>query len=106
VHWVLAAQALDYGVGKAVLPQLHIAQVDLLDQLRSLFIEHAPAGYVPIVDAMRLLGVSRQTVLQRVKQSELQAIHVRNGRRKGLRIQVPQPEHTLFDTTTMNGKAV
>ena len=92
--------------GKAVLPQLHIAQVDLLDQLRSLFIEHAPAGYVPIVDAMRLLGVSRQTVLQRVKQSELQAIHVRNGRRKGLRIQVPQPEHTLFDTTTMNGKAV
>jgi hypothetical protein len=76
------------------------------NELRSLFVEEAPAGYVPIVDAMRTLGVSRQTVLQRVKRGELQALHVRNGRRKGLRILVPQPEHTLFDTTRMNGKAV
>jgi hypothetical protein len=45
------------------------------DQLRSLFVENAPAGYVPIVDAMRILGVSRQTVLQRVKHGELQALH-------------------------------
>ena len=55
---------------------------------------------------MRALSVSRQTVLQRVKRGELQALHIRNGRRKGLRILVPQPEHTLFDTTPMNGKAV
>jgi hypothetical protein len=58
------------------------------DELRALFVEDAPAGYVPILDAMRILGVSRQTVLQRVKRGELDAIHVRNGRRKGLRIQV------------------
>ncbi len=76
------------------------------DQLRALFVEHAPAGYVPIVDAMRTLGVSRQTVLQRVKRGELEAIHVRNGRRKGLRILVPQAECALFDTTTMNGEAL
>ncbi len=76
------------------------------DQLRALFVEHAPAGYVPIVDAMRALGVSRQTVLQRVKRGELEAIHVRDGRRKGLRILVPQAESALFDTTTMNGEAV
>ncbi len=76
------------------------------DELRSLFVEEAPAGYVPIIDAMRTLGVSRQTVLQRVKRGELQALHVRNGRRKGLRILAPQPEHPLFDTTRMNGKAV
>jgi DNA invertase Pin-like site-specific DNA recombinase/uncharacterized protein YndB with AHSA1/START domain len=69
------------------------------DQLRSLFVEDAPAGYIPILDAMRALGVSRQTVLQRVKRGELEAIHVRNGRRKGLRILVPQAEHALFDTT-------
>ena len=63
------------------------------DQLRALFVEDAPPGYVPIVDAMRILGVSRQTVLQRVKRGELQAIHIRNGRRKGLRIQViPVPD--------------
>jgi DNA invertase Pin-like site-specific DNA recombinase len=76
------------------------------DQLRALFVEHAPAGYVPIVDAMRVLGVSRQTVLQRVKRGELDAIHVRNGRRNGLRIRVPEPETALFDTMTMNARAV
>jgi DNA invertase Pin-like site-specific DNA recombinase len=76
------------------------------EQLRALFVEHAPAGYVPILDAMRILGVSRQTVLQRVKRGELKAIHVRNGRRKGLRILVPQAESALFDTTTITAEAV
>ena len=76
------------------------------DELRALFVEDSPPGYVPILDAMRILGVSRQTVLQRVKRGELQAIHVRNGRRKGLRIQLILPDQSLFDTTTMNGEAV
>ena len=73
------------------------------NKLRALFVEDAPAGYVPIVDAMRIMGVSRQTVLQRVKRDELEAIHVRSGRRKGLRILVPQAEYTLFDTTRSSG---
>ena len=34
------------------------------------------------------LGVSRQTVLQRVKRGELEAMLVTSGRRKGLRIKV------------------
>jgi excisionase family DNA binding protein len=76
------------------------------EELRALFVEEAPAGYVPMFDAMRTLGVSRQTVLQRVKRGELQAIHVRSGRRKGLLILVPQAEYTLFDTSRMNGEAV
>jgi predicted DNA-binding protein (UPF0251 family) len=76
------------------------------DQLRALFVEDAPPDYLPIVDAMRALGVSRQTVLQRVKRAELKAIHVRNGQRKGLRILVPQPDNALFDTTAMNAEAV
>jgi|Tabmets5t2r1_1033131.scaffolds.fasta_scaffold10428_1 DNA invertase Pin-like site-specific DNA recombinase len=75
------------------------------DELRALFVEQAPAGFVPIVDAMRALGVSRQTVLQRVKRGELEAIHVRRGRRKGLRIRVPAAGG-LFDPTTMNAEAV
>ena len=75
------------------------------DQLRALFVEDAPAEYVPIVDAMRTLGVSRQTVLQRVKRGQLQAIHVRNGRRKGLRIRVPAAD-ALFDPAPMNPVAV
>jgi DNA invertase Pin-like site-specific DNA recombinase len=76
------------------------------DELRSLFVEDAPPGYVPIVDAMRALSVSRQTVLQRVKRGELQALHVRNGRRKGLRILAPQAESALFDTTTITAEAL
>ncbi|MDP9136375.1 MAG: recombinase family protein, partial [Actinomycetota bacterium] len=75
------------------------------DELRALFVEDAPAGFVPIVDAMRALGVSRQTVLQRVKRGELEAIHVRRGRRKGLRIRVPA-DKGLFDPATMNAAAV
>ena len=76
------------------------------DELRSRFVEDAPAGYVPIADAMRILGVSRQTVLQRVKRGELQALHVRNGRRKGLRILVPRAEDALFGDAPMNALAV
>jgi hypothetical protein len=75
------------------------------DQLRALFVDDAPPGYVPIVDAMRILGVSRQTVLHRVKRGQLDAIHVRQGRRKGLRIRLPANE-ALFDPTTMNAEAV
>jgi DNA invertase Pin-like site-specific DNA recombinase len=75
------------------------------DQLRALFVEDAPEGFVPIIDAMRALGVSRQTVLQRVKRGELEAVHVRRGRRKGLRIRVPAADG-LFDARTMNAEAV
>ncbi len=41
-------------------------------------------------------GVSRQTIMQRVKRGELKAVHVRTGRRKGLRIQPPPTQEGLF----------
>lgn len=72
-------------------------QIRMTDELRACFVEQAPQGYVPIVDAMRILGVSRQTVLHRVKRGELHAIHVRCGQRKGLRIKVPDALPQLFD---------
>jgi len=72
-------------------------RIRMNDQLRSRFVEEAPAGYVPMIDATRLLGVSRQTVLQRVKRGELHAVHVCRGRRKGLRIKVPAALPGLFD---------
>ena len=67
------------------------------DELRSRFVENAPEGYMKMFKAMKLLGVSRQTILQRVKRGELKAIHVYRGRAKGIRIQVPAPTPTLFD---------
>jgi len=72
-------------------------RIRMSEQLRARFVEQPPEGYVPMLDAMRRLGVSRQTVLQRVKRGELEAIHVRCGRRKGLRINVLNALPNLFD---------
>ena len=55
-----------------------------------------PTGWVPLGYATQALGVSRQTVLQKVKRGELRAVLTRTGRRKGLRIEVPQPQDGLF----------
>jgi DNA invertase Pin-like site-specific DNA recombinase len=71
-------------------------RIRLTEELRSRFVEQPPSGYVPMVEAIRILGVSRQTVLQRVKRGELNAVHVRSGRRKGLRIQVTDRQKSLF----------
>ena len=43
------------------------------------------------------LGVSRQTVLHRVKRGELQAVLVTQGRRKGLRVKVIDRQSMLFE---------
>ena len=48
-------------------------------------------------DAIRRLGVSRQTVLQRVKRGELDAVHVCQGRRKGIYIKVLEQQPGLFE---------
>jgi DNA invertase Pin-like site-specific DNA recombinase len=71
-------------------------RIRLTDELRARFVEDAPVGYLPMLEATHALGVSRQTVLQRVKRGELDAVHVRAGRRKGLRIRVPAPADGLF----------
>ncbi len=81
-------------------------RIRVTDDLRSRFVEQAPQGWLPMLEATLALGVSRQTVLQRVKRGELQAVHVRNGRRKGLRILVPHAETSLFDTTAISAAAV
>jgi hypothetical protein len=71
-------------------------RIRMTDQLRSLFVDDAPDGWLPMLEATLALGVSRQTVMQRVKRGELRAVHMRTGRRKGLRIEVPTPANTLF----------
>lgn len=71
-------------------------QIRLTEELRQRFVEEAPDGYVVMQEATQLLGVSRQTVLQRVKRGELDAVHVCRGRRKGLRINVIDEQPDLF----------
>lgn len=71
-------------------------RIRITDDLRACFVEDAPPDYLPMLEARLRLGVSRQTVLQRVKRGELQALHVRRGRRKGLRIKVVTDHPELF----------
>jgi hypothetical protein len=71
------------------------------DELQSHFVETAPAGFVPLIEAPRILGVSRQTVLQRVKLGQLEAVHIRCGRRKGLRIKVIDAQPSLFTQSSL-----
>lgn len=70
--------------------------IRITEELRARFVEEAPEGYVAMLEATLLLGVSRQTVLQRVKRGELAAVHVVRGRRKGLRIKVVDDQPDLF----------
>jgi len=73
------------------------------DGLKSKFVENAPAGFVTMQEATRILGVSRQTVLQRVKLGKLEAVHICHGRRKGLRIKALDNTPTLFNHLSSTG---
>jgi biotin operon repressor len=59
------------------------------DEVRARFVPDVAEGFVALADAARVLGCARQTVLHKVQRGELRAIHVTQGRRKGLRIEVP-----------------
>ena len=72
-------------------------RIRLTDDIKARFSQDAGKGFLPVREAMRALGVSRQTVLQRVKRGELEAVHVVRGKQKGLRIKVIQQQADLFD---------
>jgi predicted DNA-binding transcriptional regulator AlpA len=72
-------------------------RIRLTDNLKARFNCEAGEGFLTMREAIRALGVSRQTVLQRVKRGELEAIHVTRGRQKGLRIKVIARQSELFE---------
>ena len=72
-------------------------QILITDEVRARVVQQASPEYLPMLETTLKLGVSRQTVLQRVKRGELQAVLVRQGRRKGLRIKVVDQQPPLFD---------
>jgi len=75
-------------------------RIRLTDDLRKRVAEEAPNGYLTMYQTMRLLGVSRQTVWQRVKRGEIDAIHVKQGRKKGLRLKVLTSQPDLFSQSS------
>ena len=71
-------------------------QIRFSDELCAKFTDEAPQGYLPMLETTQKLGVTRQTVLQRVKRGELEAVVVTKGKRKGLRIKVIEAPPSLF----------
>ena len=67
------------------------------DSLRRRLVQDTPDGYVAMQEATKRLGVTRQTVLHRVKRGELDAVLVCQVRRKGLRIKVLDDQPSLFE---------
>jgi predicted DNA-binding transcriptional regulator AlpA len=72
-------------------------RIRLTDDIKARFNGDAGEDFLPMREAMRALGVSRQTVLQRVKRGELQAVHIMRGKQKGPRIKVIARQSKLFD---------
>lgn len=75
---------------------------------RRLTAADAPEGWLPLKGAAYVLGVSQQTVLQRLKAGALEGVRVRVGRRSAWRIQIPESarrqQPSLFDAATTTGE--
>jgi DNA invertase Pin-like site-specific DNA recombinase len=71
-------------------------RIRITNALRTRFVDEPGEGFITVQEATRRLGISRQAVWQRVKRGELEAIHVRRGRKKGLRIKLMEDQPDLL----------
>lgn len=67
-------------------------RIRLTEELRQRFCDEVPDQFVPLREAMRLLGVTRQRIWQRIRDRELESKHVRRGKVKGLYVRVEVEE--------------
>ncbi|WP_320041451.1 recombinase family protein [uncultured Desulfobacter sp.] len=72
-------------------------RIRMTEDLKSRFVQQPPEGYITMKKAKKILGVSRQTVLHRVKSGKLPAVHVRKGKQMGLYIKVIDNQMDLFN---------
>ena len=72
-------------------------RIRLTMDLKARFLATPSDGFEPIRDAIDTLGLSRQSLLQRVKRGELESVHVIRGQRKGLWIKTIDNIPTLFE---------
>ena len=69
----------------------------MTEELKARFTETAGDDFITMQEATRILGVTRQTVLQRVKRGEIKATHVTKGGKTGLRIKIVDRQTRLFE---------
>ena len=72
-------------------------RIRMTEELKARFTETAGDDFITMQEATRILGVTRQTVLQRVKRGELKATHVTKGGKTGLRIKIVDRQTRLFE---------
>lgn len=73
-------------------------RVRIDDAMRAKIVGETPPGWVGLDQAAATLGVARQTVLDRIRRGELQAVHATRGQRRGLAINVSAAADTLPGT--------
>ena len=71
-------------------------KVRLDETVRARFRDTVPDGYVPAADALRELGVSRQTLWSRIQEGSLQALRVVRGPDKGLHVLLEESDQPLL----------
>jgi excisionase family DNA binding protein len=74
-------------------------RIRVTDQLKARLNEPAGEGFITMQEATRALGVTRQTVLHRVKRGEIEAARVTKGGKILLRIKILERELPLFEHT-------
>jgi DNA invertase Pin-like site-specific DNA recombinase len=72
-------------------------RVCLSNELRSRFTSQPLDGYISMFAAMARLGTSRQSMLQKIKRGELEAIFVTAGRQKGIHVKIISAQPNLFE---------
>lgn len=71
-------------------------RICLTEQIRALFVDQAPDGWRAMLEATLAHKRNRETIMKSIKSGDLQAVYVRTGRRKGLRVEPPKPPQALF----------
>ena len=74
-------------------------RIRLTDDIRALFVDNAPDGWLAMLEATLAYGVSRQTIMQRVKRGELQSRA--RPHRTPKRPAYPAPTHPRRTVLTM-----
>jgi excisionase family DNA binding protein len=66
------------------------------EDVRVRVVGEIPEGWVKLDEAAKRLGVARQTVLDRIRRGELEAVQIQQGKRQALAIRVHDAEGGLF----------
>jgi DNA invertase Pin-like site-specific DNA recombinase len=101
----VSTQTIRRWLAEGLLPAEQTAEyapwrIRLTDEVRARFVPTVPDGYVKLDDAARQLGLARQTVLNQVRAGRRNAVHVVEGQRRGLRIEIRSGEQGLLEQAT------